>query len=196
MRYTYWSIMSHVTRTDDSCRTYKWVMSHIWISRVTREWILIFLAPLFVTVCVSHVQVSHESCPVDEWVMAHTWVRMHAQPTRSHVTWHILVHRESCHTCEWVMSHIPMSHVAYMNESCHTYGWVISHMEMGHVMRMNESCHLSWCGPRACTADLQLPLWQRHTHPLASLRVCVCVCVYVCMCVSVCVCMWKGSFAI
>jgi len=66
-------------------------------------------------------------------------------------------------------------------------------MEMGHVMRMNESCHLSWCGPRACTADLQLPLWQRHTHPLASLRVCVCVCVCVYVCVSMCVYV-KGLF--
>ena len=86
--------MSHVSLMNESCLTYEWVMSHVWMSHVTHEWVT------------SHM---NESRHTYEWVMSHIW--------KSHVT-HM---NESRHTCECVMSHIWMSHVTHVNESCHTY---------------------------------------------------------------------------
>ena len=100
--YTYESCeyMSYVTRMNESCHTYEWVMSHIWMSHVIhmnesrRAW--------------------NESCRTYEWVMSQVWM--------SHVT-----HINRAHwpmptaTNARVMSHVWMSHVARMNESCRTY---------------------------------------------------------------------------
>jgi len=93
--------MSHVTHMNESCHTYEWDMSHIWISHVTK-WM-------------SHVTHMNESCHTYEWVMSHVWI--------SHIT-HM---KESCHINEWDMSHIWMGHVTHVNESCHSYEWVMSH---------------------------------------------------------------------
>jgi len=50
--------MSHVTHMNESCHTYEWVMSHIWMS------------------CVTHM---NELCHRYEWGMSHTyeWVMSH-----------------------------------------------------------------------------------------------------------------------
>ena len=68
--------MSHVTHTNESCRTCKWVMSHIWMCHVSHMneschtwWILIAM----------HVWMSHgirinESRHTHEWVMSHIWM--------------------------------------------------------------------------------------------------------------------------
>jgi len=107
---------------NESCHTYEWVMSHLWMSHVTHmneschtyEWVMSHL-------WMSHVKLMKESWYPYEWVLSHVWM--------SHVT-HM---NESCHTYEWVMIH--------MNGSCHTYEWVTSHIWMTHVTYMNESCH-------------------------------------------------------
>ena len=124
---------------NESCPTYEWVMSHIWMSHVTRM---------------------NESCDSatassalgNEGVMSHTW--------KSHDT-HVV---KSSSTHKWVRSHAWMSHIivqrihpllfpacvhepvtpwqsCHMNESCHTYEWVISHIWMSHITHMNESYH-------------------------------------------------------
>jgi len=71
---------------NESCHTYEWVMSNIWISHVT------------------HANASRHTC---EWVMSHTWM--------SHVThkndWcHVTHMNESCRTYEWLMPLTPITH--------------------------------------------------------------------------------------
>jgi len=106
--------MSHVTHMDESCHAL-----HKWISHVT------------------HL---HESCHTRDWVKACIWM--------SHVTHHRL---------EWSLGQIKwsrwMSHVTHLNESCHPCGWVVSHiwmsevihLWMSHVTPKNESCLTSEC---------------------------------------------------
>ena len=177
--------MSHVTHMDESCHTYVWVMSHMWMGPVTHMdeschtpfvWLLMQ--------CSQTRGVNGESCHICGWVMSHMWM--------SQVT-HM---NESCHTYEGVMSHIWMSHVTHMNESrqrrlvewcqmwmshvthmneschtyegvkesCHTYEWVMSHIWMSHVTHMNESCprRLVWTSLqrlRECTRSW-VPSWS------------------------------------
>jgi len=106
----------HVTRVNESCHTYEWVMSHIWMSHVTH---------------------ASESCHTYEWVMLHVWVSH--EWDLSHI-WTRHVTNRSFHTHQSVMSHIWMS-LTYIDGSCHTYGWVMSHIWMRHVTHINESCH-------------------------------------------------------
>jgi len=156
MNDSYHISSSHVTHMNESCHTYEWVMSHIWMIHVTNmneschkyEWVVLH------TDGVCTQQQLSRSCRTYEWVMSHIWM--------SHVT-HV---SESCFTYEWVMSHKWMGHVTHMDESCHThitsvhrssntwltadwvyewvvtrvdacYEWVISHIWMSHVTRMN-----------------------------------------------------------
>ena len=101
--------MRYVTHMDESCHTYGWVISHIWMSHFTHMneschtygWVMSHI-------WMSHVTHMDESCHTCEWVMSHIWM--------SHVT-HM---DESYHTYRWVMSHIWMSHVTHVNESCQT----------------------------------------------------------------------------
>ena len=85
---------------NESCHTYEWVMSRIWMSRVTH-----MNESCHTRECVtshkwmSHVTHTNESCHTYESVMSHIWM--------SHAT-HM---NETCHTYEWVMSNI-ISHVA------------------------------------------------------------------------------------
>ena len=74
--------MSHVTHINESCHTYKRVMSHIWMSHVTRMNESCHMLHIWASICREL-----------EGVMSHIWM--------SHVT-HM---NESCHTYEWVMSH-------------------------------------------------------------------------------------------
>ena len=139
--------ISHVTHTNESCHTYKWVVgTHVNESCHTYEWVMSH-------VWMSHVTRMHESCHVRSYTQACEWRRAHKDHyvwmryvtnllvrdfknwnTSCHTCeWVIVTHmNESCHTYEWVMSH---------NESCHTYEWVMSHIWMSHVKHLNESCH-------------------------------------------------------
>ena len=132
--------MSHVTRTNESCHTYEWVMSHVWMcqydapahnqqlagytQRPPELSLVSALAPI--SVYRSHVTHVNQSY---EWVMSHVWT--------SHVT-HM---KESCHTYEGVTSHMLISHVSRMNELCHTYESVMSHIWTSHVANAKQSCH-------------------------------------------------------
>ena len=87
--------MSHVTHMNESCHTYEWVMSHIWMGHVTHmneschtyAWVMSHIR-------MHHVTHMNKSCYTYECVMSHIWM--------SHVTYM----NASCHTYEWVMSHI------------------------------------------------------------------------------------------
>ena len=136
--------MSHVTHMNESCHTYEWVMphrvmSHIWmrLSHVTH----MNASQCFVGDCaskpMSRMWMSHVT---HEWVMSHIWM--------SHVTH---MNASQCFIGECAskpMSRMWMSHVTHMNESCHTYEWVMSHIWrvgphiwMSHVTIVNGSCH-------------------------------------------------------
>jgi len=108
---------------NEACGTYKWVMSHIWMSHA------------------AHMQTSHvlhEACYSYEWGSIHKFMSYTWRLVMSH-TW-IIVHSERRHHVVHV-SYMWMSHFTHMNESCHTYEWVMSHIWMSHVTHMNESCH-------------------------------------------------------
>jgi len=121
---------------NESCHTYEWVMSHIWMSHVTHmneschtyEWGM------------SHTwmhQVPHmnESCHTYEWVMSHIWM--------SHVTHMDASSPTSC-TLVCTKSNIWMCHINFWASLCvfqvyvyffwyftcisrHTYERVMSH---------------------------------------------------------------------
>jgi len=135
---------------SDSCLTYEWVMSHVWMRHGTRmnasndthEWVM------------SHVWTRHVTCMNESCHTWECWIRMH------HATCMI----ESCHTKKSVVSRIWMSHVirtsgcaeqervmmslgtSFITESCRTHEWVMAHMNewwhtwMSQVTHMNESC--------------------------------------------------------
>ena len=149
--------MSHVTRMNESCHTYEWVMSHIPMSHVAHmnesfhayEWVMSHISMSHIThmnvschtylwIYVTHMNKSchthmNESCHTYECVMSHIWMShvTHNGWVMSHLWMSHVTHiNESCHTYEWVMSH--------MNESYHTHEWVMSHIWMSHVTHMNE----------------------------------------------------------
>jgi len=111
---------SHVPRTNESCPTYKCVMSYKWMSQLSR--FHIYISRL-------HIYIS-ESC--------HAPFKPRETGTSGAMTW-----RTYCQNNEWVMSHIEMSHVSrfhiYIRESCLTYEWVMFHLWMSHVPHRNES---------------------------------------------------------
>ena len=107
--------MSHVTRTNESCHTFEWVMSHI---------------------CMCHVAHMKRK-EADEALLQE--VQLDAPATGKL----ILIPR--CATYIWTTWHIRMSHVTHTNAPCHTYECVMSHIRMSHVTHTNESCHTYEC---------------------------------------------------
>ena len=157
--------MSHVTRMNESCHTYEWVMSHVWMSHLSNRSGAVVMEGKVqkIRIWMSHVAYMKESCRTYEWVLSHIWIS------------HVAHMDESCQTeqalwsfswrCQmnwykWVMSHIWTSHVAHMNESCRTYERVIPHIWMSHVKR-NRRCG-SWAKgvPLTHKGYLRLRLWR------------------------------------
>jgi len=160
--------MSHVTHTNEPCRTYEWVMSHIWMSHIwichvtrvneschTWEWVMSHL-------CMSHVtrmnESMNESCHIYEWIV-YTPQRHRTEqfpkPWKGLIAWsdsficvmrlnlYIYECRDSLLRVTWLVRvrHASELSKALKGESCHTYEWVMSHVWMSHVTRINESCH-------------------------------------------------------
>jgi len=133
--------MWHVFIYVKSSHTYKWVLSHIWMSRV------------------SHINESrriHEPCTIRlthingsyqtyEWVVSPISV--------SHVTYTKYVRYDS-HIFEGNCTiHIGIRHVTHINESFHTYKWV-------NVTHINESCHTY----KRITSHARPMYDMTHTH--------------------------------
>ena len=141
------SWMSHVTHMNESCHTYEcvmshvyeWVMSHIWMSRITRMnesyhtygWVMSHI-------WMSHVRHTNESYHTYELVTLHVWSSQRRDetpgisqitPREARVSWMTQATDMdvSCHTCKWVMSHERMRsdpmhsyvrHDSFVRETC------------------------------------------------------------------------------
>ena len=69
---------SHITRMNESCHIYEWVMSHIWMSHVTymneshhtHEWVVSHI-------WIRYVKHMNEFCHTHEWIMSHIHTHTH-----------------------------------------------------------------------------------------------------------------------
>jgi len=118
-------IMSHVTHMNESCthtneswRTYQWVMSFIWTSHVTHmtescdtyEWVMSHIR-------MGHVTHTNDSCQTYEWVLSYIWRRhLGDRAVMSHVTYERSISHliESHHI--WELCHVQMSLVPYESD--------------------------------------------------------------------------------
>jgi len=128
--------VGHVTRRLKSCNVHEWVisliydlvMSHMWMSHVTRVnepcywW---DVAELRVAERVGHVTRMNESCHVHRWDMSRTWMR-HVTYMVMSIIWMTLFSRDMSH------SYVTWWHVTYVtrrdSSSCHVRD--MSHMDM------------------------------------------------------------------
>jgi len=116
-----------VSRTNESCHMYKWVMSHIQIGHMKRMGETSH-GPM------RHVTHTNASCHTHQCVMSHVCM---SDVTRMN---------ESClkdmsyKTYGRVVSHVRMSHVTCANESYHTYERVMCNWRIRHVTRMGKLC--------------------------------------------------------
>jgi len=126
---------------NESCHTCEWVMSHVWMSHVTRV---------------------NESCHTCEWVMSHVWMRL-VTYWKCHVTHTNVI----CTGWEWVMLHIYCSILFVGFDSlCDLHYWprvtwliymTNSHVRMSHVKRLNSEC-LARVNESCCS--LKKPRWN------------------------------------
>jgi len=147
--------VSHVTHMKESCHTYEWVMSHIWMSHVSHIWM-------------SHVTHMSESRDTYEYVLCHIWM--------CHVS-HIWMCHESriwiCHVSHacatwhnsvpprrwlaWCPSRaiVPYDTASRIFGFVHTYLNEFSHIWTSHVLHMIQSyvtcvwviCHVTHFSP-------------------------------------------------
>ena len=144
--------MSHVTRMNGSCHTYEWDMSHVCMSHVTRS------ESVMSHTCVIHVARMHESCHTYEWVMSHLWMSHVTRVNKSCHTYEC----ESCHTYKWVMSHIRTSRVTMWISQIkrwRTYEWIMLHTSIDS--RNTSKCVMSHIRMRI-TISIS-PLERCHT---------------------------------
>jgi len=165
--------MSHVTHMNESCHTYEWVMSHIWMSHVTHM---------------------NESCHIYEWVMSqhnscifcphfHPWLVHICDLTHllfGNVLWRRTLHSHVWHNsfkfATWLIGifailwHLSFAFTAFLIQTCvHIYIPIYTYPPYVHICIYRYFYISSWA---ACT------LITGHFS-----EVCVCVCVCVCMCV-------------
>ena len=124
------------TCVNESCHTYKYVVSHVWLIRVTLMNDSCHTSKRVMShVWMSLVTLMNDSCHTYECVISHVWL--------SHVT----LMNDSCHTCKYAMSHVWMSHG--------THEWVKSHVWMSHVTPSRDSLiRVTWLTMRRDTRAL------------------------------------------
>ena len=178
--------MSHVARimSNEPCHRCKWVMSHMWMSRITHvngschtyAWVI------------AHVR---KPCHTCEWVISHICQRYvdkarteMSQHTHQRVMSHMCTNHgthinESCHAHQSVISHTSTRYVTHINESCHTHQRVMSHTSTSHVTHINESCHthqrvMSHTSTRPCNVHMCVTwvsnghIWRSRSHVRAA----------------------------
>ena len=127
---------------NESCHTYEWVVSYIWMSHVTH--VNEDNSPQSHT-WMSHVARMNESCHTHEWVMSHAWIS-HATPH----TWmiHVTHMNESCHTCEWVISHIVTSHM-WTQRGLSPQSEFVTHLQYQCVTHLHVNAERSFASARS-----------------------------------------------
>jgi len=138
--------MSRVIHTNESCHSYKRVMSYI---------------------RTSHVIYTNESCHSYERVMSlirtshftHTNVSCHWHERVMSLTQtsHVTHTNESSHSHERVMCLKRTSHVIHTNESCHGYKRVIACAATIHRRRNTDTCRLPATSSLATALPRQVP---------------------------------------
>jgi len=151
--------MSHVSRLNESCLTYGWIMS-----RIRMKIRAIFQRDQIICVLYEHVSRMNESCLTYEWVMSHIrWVSWH----ESYVPWLVeckilLIHTcglyycwsyswlfYSCSSCSLLVLflliriHVTAAHPhsCIWHGSCHDEWCLIS--DMSHVLYRHVSYHVT-----------------------------------------------------
>jgi len=122
--------MGHVTRTNKSCRAYKRVRPHVWMSHIIRVKCIIGMA-----------------FNINTRTSAHQRVMAHKRRVMAHICVRLVTH-VICHTCEFlqmcarkhirgVMAHICVSHV-----------WIVTHAKLSsrvwtsRVIQVMTTSHL------------------------------------------------------
>jgi len=105
--------MWHIAHINESCHTYKWVMSHRWMSHVAQR-----ERRILIPYCYNDTHVRR--C---DRRISHPFFCLGSESYKR-VTSHIWMSR---------VAHVWMHHMTHMNEPCRTYKWVMSHRWMSHV---------------------------------------------------------------
>ena len=128
---------------NESCHTYEWVMSHIWMSHVaTCQRVM-----SHIEFRVLHYDSIFESCHTYQWVMSHI---SNSQFTCMNFWYH--TEQESCHTYDWVMRHVTRDSfvlvtclirvMRHVTRICigDMSTWLICIGDMSNSWHTNESC--------------------------------------------------------
>ena len=170
---------SHVTDMNESCHTYEWVMSHIWMRHAT-------LTNLPVA-NVSESRGRHEwVCCKHEWVMSHICLRHVALSNFPHVDRIVMSH---------IYKRIGMVHIRALtlSKALTLSTFAFTHPRPAPKKRpMLEYCYLlplrvvNWQN----TGWVKGPVVVCRSTIMLGTPVCVCVCICVCVCVCIYVCMY------
>jgi len=145
--------MSHGTHMNESWHTYKWVMSHMWMSHVAdtnESCSVVYFGVEWVTL---QIRMSHHMCDMTRNCIV-TWI--------SHM----------CATCDWVtlqirMGHVALiclSHVTYCSGSLGEFRNHIAHMSFGIIL---HTCAIWYICLRSSSFGIILHIWVSescHTH--------------------------------
>ena len=151
--------MSHVTRMNESCHTYEWVMAHVWMSHVTRM---------------------NESCHTYEWVMSHVWL--------SHVTGEQCDEQPRRTSLRGGSGFICVTWLIHMCDMTHSYVWHDSFICVTWLIHMWDMTHRDVCHDSCiCVADSFICVtWRIHVRDLTHSNVrhdsfmCVIWLIYIC----------------
>jgi len=136
--------MSHLSLTNLSFCTYKWVV-------------------LPIQTC--HVAHTNESWHTYKWVTSHMQMSHVAYTIEWYCLYKFYMSRCVIHIDKWVMAHLQMSHVAHANESCRIYKRVILPLQVLHVEMRHTNRYLmsrTWIS-RVTYMD-ETHTWMKHTH--------------------------------
>ena len=149
--------MSHVSHMNESCLTYEWVMSHIWIQafhrRLTYEWVMSHI-------WMSHVSHMNKSCRTLECQTSNMWMSHVAHMNESFHTYEYMCPchvglietnkrrlgrgiLDMTHSYVWHDSFICVTwliHLCDTQKTSHTYDWFMSYIRRNHVTRTDETC--------------------------------------------------------
>jgi len=152
----------------ESCHTYEWVTSHIWMSHVTRLWwIRVDSVEHVFQMCLRHVTHMKETCHTQESIASRIWTRMN---TSRHV------YEKGIHKSRSVMSRVWMSHVTHMDGSCHMCACTFTYMHLcikWGVIVTYVHAHMIHAHKWHSESHMCMRIWLMHICDIAS-HICAC----------------------